>query len=177
MSTPEEKISALVKKRAGLKSYITVCMNKMHKLDDENLKIHFKNSKATILSYLQNVQRVDESIIEIYDQGDESVEERKLSEITSQIEYNDSVRAELTSIEKQVDVSLPANNNLPLQPPMAVKISRLKCKIFDGTFKNKLEFKNFLTQFSNCIDVCDTLSNANKLTYLRSYLSGYALRL
>ena len=99
MYAPEEKIATLVKKRAGLKSYITVCMNKLNTLVDENLKIHFKSHKATILNQLQKVQRVDESIIEIYDQGDESVEERKLSEITSQIEYNDSVHDELTLIE------------------------------------------------------------------------------
>ena len=60
---------------------------------------------------------------------------------------------------------------------MAVKIPKLECNIFDGTSKDKLEFKNFLTQFSNCIDACGTLSNANKLTYLRSYLSGYALKI
>ena len=126
-----------MKKRAGLKTYITVCMNKIHELDDENLKIHFKTGKATILSYFQKVQKVDNSIIEIYDQGDESSEESKLSEITSQIEYNDSVRDELTLIERQVDVSPPANNNPPLQPPMAVKIPKLECNIFDGISKDK----------------------------------------
>ena len=152
-------------------------MNKLSELDDENLKIHFKNCKAIILSYLQKVQRVDDIIIEIHDQGDESVEERKLSEITSQIEYNDSVHDELTLIGRQIDVSPPADNNPSLQPPMAVKIPKLECKIFDGTSKDKLEFKNFLTQFSNCIDACGTLSNANKLTYLRSYLSDYALKI
>ena len=104
------------------------------------------------------------------------VEEGKLSEITSQVEYNDSVCDELTLIERLVDGSPPANNNPPLQPPMAVKIPKLECKIFDGTSEDKLEFKNFLTQFSNCIDACGTLSDANKLTYLRSYLSGYALK-
>ena len=152
-------------------------MNKLPELDDENLKIHLKNRKATILGHLLKVQKVDESIIEIYDQGDESVEERKLSEITSQIEYNDSVRDELTLIERQVDVSPPTNNNPLLQPSMAVKIPKLECKICDGTSKDKLEFKNFLTQFSNCIDACSTLPNANKLTYLHSYLSGYALKI
>ena len=60
---------------------------------------------------------------------------------------------------------------------MAVKIPKLESNIFDGTSKDKLEFKNFLTQFSNCIDACCTLFNANKLTYLRSYLSGYALKI
>ena len=129
------------------------------------------------MSYLQKVQKVDESIIEIYDQGDESVEERKSAEITSQIEYNDSIRDELTLLERRIDVSPPANNNPPLQPPMAVKPPKLECKIFDGTSNDKLEFKNFLTQISNCIDACGTLSNTNKLTYLRSYLSGYVLKI
>ena len=122
MSTPEEKIAALVKKQAGLKSYTTVCMNKLNALDDEKLKIHFKSRKATILNQLQKVQRVEGSIIEIYDQGDESVEERKLSEMTSQIEYNHSVHDELTLIERQIDDSPPANSNPPLQPSLAVKI-------------------------------------------------------
>ena len=145
-------------------------MKNLNVLDVDDLKIYFKARKSTILNYLQKFQKVDESIIEIYDQGDESVEERKLAEITSQIGYNESIRDELTLIEKQIDISLPANSNPPLQPPMAVKIPKLECKIFDGTSKEKLEFKNFLTQFSNCIDACGTLSNANKLTYLRSYL-------
>ena len=152
-------------------------MKNLNALDVDDLKIHFRARKSTILNYLQKVLNVDESIIEIYDQGDESVEERKLAEITSQIGYNDSIRDELTLIEKQIDISLPANSNPPLQPPMAVKIPKLECKIFDGTSKDKLEFKNFVTQFSNCIDACGTLSSANKLTYLRSYLSGYALKI
>ena len=105
------------------------------------------------------------------------MEESKLFDITSQVEYNDSVHDKLTLIEKQVDVSPPANNNPPLQPPMAVKFPRLECKTFDDTSEDKLEFKNFLGQFSNCIDACGTLSNANKLTYLRSYLLGYALKI
>ena len=68
--SPEEKISALVKKRAGLKSYITVCMKNLNALDVNDLKIHFRTRKSTILNYLQKVQRVDESSIEVYDQGD-----------------------------------------------------------------------------------------------------------
>ena len=172
-----KKISALAKKRAGLKAYITVCMKNLNALDVHNLKIHFKARKGTILNYLQKVQKVDKSIIEVYDQGDESVEERKLAEITSQLGYNESIRDELTLIERQIDVSPPANSNPPLQPAMVVKIPKLECKIFDGTSKDKLEFKNFLTQFSNCIDAYGTLSNANKLTYLRSYLSDYALKI
>ena len=177
MSTTEEKISALVKRRAGLKAYITVCMKSLNALDVDDLKIHFKPRKGIVLNYLQQVQKVNESIIEVYDQGDENVEERKLAEITPQIEYNDSIRDELTLIERQIDISLPANSNPPLQPLTAVKIPKLECKTFDGTSKDKLEFKNFLSQFSNCIDACGKLPNANKLTYLCSHLSGYALKM
>ena len=177
MSTPYEKIASLVKKRVGFKSYITVCMKNLNELDADDLNIHFKACKGTILSYLQKVQKIDESIIEVYDQGDASVEERKLAEINSQIDYNDSIRDKLTLIERQIEVSPSANDNPPLQPTMAVKIPKLECKIFDGTSKDKLEFKNFLTQFSNCIDACGILSSANKVTYSHSYLSGYALKI
>ena len=31
-----------------------------------------------------------------------------------------------------------------------------------------------MLQFSNCVDACGKLSDANKLTYLRSYVTGYA---
>ena len=164
-----------MRRLAGLKAYITACTKNLNALDADDLKVHFKARKDIILNYLQKVQKVDESITEVYDQGDERVEERKLAEITSQIEYNDSVHDELTLIERRIDISLPANSNPPLQPPMAVKIPKLESKIFDGTSKDKLEFKNFFAQFSNCIDACGTLSDANKLTYLCSYLSGYAL--
>ena len=49
-------------------------MKNLKELDEDDLNIHFKAHKGT--SYLQKVQKVDESIIEVYDQGDESVEER-----------------------------------------------------------------------------------------------------
>ena len=116
-------------------------------LDVDDLKIHFKARKGIILNYLQKVQKIHESIIEVYDQGDESVEERKLAEITSQIGYNDSICDELTLIERQIDISLPANSNPPLQPPMAVKIPKLECKIFDALPKTNWNSRIFLLNF------------------------------
>ena len=58
----------------------------------------------------------------------------------------------------------------------AVKLPQLKCDTFDGHSTDKLEFKNFLLQFNNCIDACGQLTGSSKLTYLRSYLSGFAFR-
>ena len=53
--------------------YSSLCMKNLNALDVDDLKIHFKARKSTILNYLQKVQKVNESIIEVYDQGDESV--------------------------------------------------------------------------------------------------------
>ena len=41
---------------------------------------------------------------------------------------------------------------------------------------DKLEFKNFLLQFNNCVDSSGKLTDSSKLTYLRSFLSGYAFK-
>ena len=180
MSEIDEHSAALIKKRAGYKSYITVCKNKLDALEEDDLKIHFYSRKSTILEYLGKVQKFDESILDVYDRyGTLEDDQRKLDEITSQVEYTDSVRDSLTLIERTVvgSTTIPANNSSLPQSSMAVKIPKLECKVFDGTSKDKLEFKNFLTQFSNCIDACGKLSDANKLTYLRSYLSGYALKI
>ena len=40
-----------------------------------------------------------------------------------------------------------------------------------------MEFKNFLVQFKNCVDAGGKLGNSVKLTYLRSYLTGYAYKI
>ena len=59
---------------------------------------------------------------------------------------------------------------------MAVKLPKLTCKVFDGESTDKLEFKNLLPQFNNCVDSCGKLSDSSKLTYLHSFLSGYAFK-
>ena len=101
----------------------------------------------------------------------------ELTEITSQVEYNDYVMGELTLLERDAVVPEPVIPKTPTQPVMAVQLPKLSCPTFDGSGKDKLEFKNFLAQFQNCIEACGSLSDANKLTYLRSYLAGNAFKL
>ena len=48
MSTLDEKVPILIKKRAVLKTYVTVCIDKLRELDDDNLKFLSKNHKVTI---------------------------------------------------------------------------------------------------------------------------------
>ena len=68
MSEFSKELSVLIRKRAGYKSYINVCVDKLIALDDAELNIHFKARKVTILTYMDKVLTVDESIIDLYDQ-------------------------------------------------------------------------------------------------------------
>jgi len=52
----------------------------------------------------------------------------------------------------------------------------LQCGTFGNNLKDKFAFKNFLTQFNNLIQSKQNLSDASKLTYLRGYVRGYALK-
>ena len=54
---------------------------------------------------------------------------------------------------------------------------KLQCSQFSGKDVDKLELKNFLIQFQNCVDAGGNLPGSAKLTYLRSYLTGYAYKI
>lgn len=51
-------------------------------------------------------------------------------------------------------------------------LPRLSCAKFSGNKPNKFEFKNFLSQFYNCVN--SVSSKKAKLSLLKSYLTGYA---
>ena len=54
-------------------------------------------------------------------------------------------------------------------------LPELECFKFSGVTPSKFEFKNFLSQFQNCVMHLE--SNKVKLTLLKRYLSDYALQL
>ena len=51
---------------------------------------------------------------------------------------------------------------------------KLQCSQFSGKDVDELEFKKFFIQIQNCVDAGGNLPGSAKLTYLRSYLIGYA---
>ena len=84
---------------------------------------------------------------------------------------NDKLAQVAKRLKDRAKSSIPLANSASV-----VKLPQLKCDTFDGRSNDKLEFKNFLLQFNNCIDACGQLSGSSKLTYLRSYLVGFAFR-
>ena len=81
-----------------------------------------------------------------------------------------------TCFPDEKDDNTPSDNKSDLLGDVKVKLPPLKCVTFSGKTVDKLEFKNFLLQFHNCIDAAGKLSKSAKLTYLRSYLTDYAFK-
>ena len=79
-------------------------------------------------------------------------------------------------------VALPsanAANVLPVPPlfPHLVNMPRIECPKFDGTSKDKMAFKNFWAEFTNCMEAYSCTSDTLKLKYLKSFTSGKAFQL
>ena len=98
-----------------------------------------------------------------------------MGEITCQVEYADEVHDRLAKVERKLNGASQSDATTS-KSGFAVKLPKLQCKKFDEEAPDKLEFKNFLLQFNNCVDAAAQLSDSNKLTYLRGYLTGYAFK-
>ena len=124
------------------------------------------------------MQDINNQILDVFVDKDVSeTDPTNLDEISSQVEYTAQIHDELSKIECKINAkSQPDVDTSKPDPLMAVKLPKLTCKVFDGESTDKLEFKNFLLQFNNCVDSSGKLSDSSKLTYLRSFLSGYAFK-
>ena len=175
----QDLLKPLIKKRGGYKSCITVALNKLCSLSIDDLtKENFLRRQEAIEQYLQKVQDTNDQILDVFlDKDVCETDPTKLDEISSQVEYTAQIHDELAKIECNINAkSQPDVVTSKSDPLMAVKLPKLTCKVFDGESTDKLEFKNFLLQFNNCVDSSGKLSDSSKLTYLRSFLSGYAFK-
>ena len=177
MGTLEKDLETLVRRRAGFKSRVTISLNELQKVKDDDLTEElFDRRQSAIQVYLDKIEETNIEILEVYIiHGVGDADQRKIDEIQDQVVYSDEVNDKLARVAKRlkdkVKPPVPVLSNVS-----AVKLPQLKCDTFDGMSTDKLQFKNFLLQFNNCIDACGQLSDSSKLTYLRSYLSGFAFR-
>ena len=58
-----------------------------------------------------------------------------------------------------------------------LKLPDLKCDKFSGEGTNELQYHAFITKFNNVVGYRANLSDATKLTYLKTYLQGYAAKI
>ena len=144
--------------------------------DDELTKEIFLRRRETIDQFLKKILGVNEQILELFVSDDiDEEEDIRVHETEQQVVYLDEVNDKLAEIERKLNKKNSPNSDASAAA-LPVKLPKLTCKVFNGEGEDKLEFKNFRLQFKNCVDACGKPSDSNKLTYLRSYLSGYAFK-
>ena len=91
-------------------------------------------------------------------------------EIADQTSYSISVRVKLNNLSVAENVSVPSL-------PENMKLPEIKCDTFSGENSSVLQYHTFKNQFMNIVGSRVNLSKTIKLTYLKSYLRGYAFKL
>ena len=165
----DENQAKLVQKRAVLKRRITISF------DNYDPTSSFSVFESVIKGYLAEIKVYDERITSlILDSSgySELFSDDTEKELENQSKYTLSILTRLSNLSSrnldvEQSVSLPAND---------LKLPELKCTCFSGEGTSHLDYHAFITQFRNIID-SRNISNISKLTYLRSYLSGYALKI
>ena len=182
---PKEEISSEVKKRGISKRKITLILKKLKELHlHSNLTAtSCRKQLALVESEIIVVKVTDETINKIMlDNG--YLDDECDAELDSQADYHLNLSLELDEFEDYLVVKredLTATNKLVdlLSKLEATegKLPPLQCGTFSSTEKDKFAFSNFLIQFENVIGHKKSLADSAKLSYLISYLKGYALKL
>ena len=173
LTTLFPQLKPYVLERAAYKCRITKTLNL---LETSHESREFQNYLDMVNDNLVLVQTVDKKIVDfLVDSMDEVDEQAFSSELEGQAEYVLSVKNKLTA-HNPVDAPLGSSARTSVFPDVKLKLPELNCDYFSGE-GNNLEFHTFKTQFDNVIGLRTNLSDSTKLTYLKSFLKGYALKL
>ena len=171
---------SLVTQRAISKRKITLALNK---LEADTSSSNVDNCKKLINGLLDVIAKFDNDIIEIISnncEGDFDAE--CATELDNQFEYVHAIKARLAEFsEPPVNAlnsfQLSSHNSTILASNCDLKLPTLNCDTFSGEGTSSLQYHNFLSQFKNIIGDRSNISDSIKLTYLKTYLRGYALKL
>ena len=169
-SLKETDYSNLVNKRAVIKRKIT---NTLKRAAEDDSVANVNSCIELIEISLCSIKDIDEEINSIICSitVNEQLTEECVTELDRQSDYVLSVNTDLAKLRGNVKDSIAAVSNCKL------KLPDLKCEYFSGEGTNELQFHSFITHFNNVIGHRDNLSNGTKLTYLKTYLKGYAYKL
>ncbi|XP_018009589.2 uncharacterized protein LOC108667116 [Hyalella azteca] len=161
---PEQETSAsYVRKRAAYKGKITLALKKLvvASVDYETKTILV----AQIKDYLREIDTLDGKINDISEPSVDTLQE--------QLNYLIDVSKNLSKHEE----TAPHDGHRVVTKVEQVRLPALQCATFSGEGSSSLDYSSFIQQFNNVIDCRHSLSDASKLTYLKTYLKGYALKI
>lgn len=166
-------LRALVRKRASIKTKITVSLKQINEESDASTgrAVHHNVSK-----FYKEVEIFDSQISELYllyHKGDDP-SEAHLKELSDQSIYALSISSHLDVLSRSDKTeAVPSNtgaSNFELKLPV------LTCGVFSGEGSDSLEYFTFISNFNNVIGNRPKLDKTTKFTYLKTYLRGYALK-
>ena len=169
-----EHLSTLKRLRGVQKGKITIFLQNLKRC----IPGHRPSVIASIKSSLSRVVELNADIEKAFMElpaavsDDYSLSEAFSAELDGTVDYSAQIESELAKYtgpimsDPQVDRSQPVAFDL--------KLPHMNCDSFSGEDKDVLKFTEFLNKFNNLIGHRTTLSDSVKLTYLKSYLTGYA---
>ena len=155
--------------RAVLKRKITI---NLKLFEDDASSVNVTNCRDIIKGFLSEIEAHDSKINEIYltNQDGDDISEDFASELEQQSRYAADIRNKISVQTSLPEVSGESSN-------CKLKLPDIKCDVFSGEGSSYLEYHSFMSQFMNITGLRTNLSDSTKLTYLKSYLRGYALKL
>ena len=175
-------VNKLMNSRRGYKASITATLNKLKSIEPKTIPTQFfQQQNKMIDQWLNKIDLINNEIYQLC--ADESIEINLDSECMYIAETQMNLALIGGAIEDQkIDKNVNSHNNdNSFNDTIAEAITnmqantmvpKLQCVKFNGNSSDKFAFKNFLSQFQNC--VANMRSNSSKLSYLRSVLSDYA---
>jgi len=164
----------LIRQRAVPKRKITIALASIAEEDTDSA---FLSAEEIIIPAIKEIKKLDLQILEALSSDPEAFElsDRALDELDSATKYHLDISSKLNEYRKKFSektevVKSPAISNDQL------KLPNLKCSSFSGEDSDSLKFHDFITQFRNVVDFRSNLAASSKLTYLKGYLTGYALK-
>ena len=177
-------LDKFIRSRAGYKSRVTVVLKEIKEKQDkgELTKDLLNRHQSLIQEWLDKISKVNDQIDkDCDDQCIDVTDVQRQDDLNAEVKYLTKVQTDLyefackcpstpVSSPDALASAITKLQSAPLKP-------KLQCSTFSGVDVDKLAFKDFLTQFQNCVDAGGSMSNSVKLTYLRGYLTGYAYKI
>ena len=168
--SPKNSFKTFSNQRKVFKCKITKLLNKTELEEEPNIPV----VKELIDNYLSEVVKLDAKISDLYiakcegEEFDSSTE----AEIEAQSVYISDIKCRMSSLEKSFNTCSVSNVKVP---PMS--LPTLKCDVFSGEGTKYLDYHAFLCKFNNIVGCRADITDSVKLTYLKSFLSGYAAKI
>jgi len=185
MTNPNDSVTSnghlarkkLIAQRGVIKRKIT-CTFKL--IEKDSSVDNFSNCTESIKNMLKDIAKLDTKINDSFcaDEGSEEISEEFSSELDSQTSYSSSVMNQLSALSHKPESDSGTKSTVSeSMSSCKLKLPELKCEPFAGEGTSFLEFHVFISQYNNIIGLRSDISKAMKLTYLKTYLKGYALKL